>query len=371
MARTEPATPSETAEMSAPTREASSEPFDDDLWLDRLTRRLGFGWLGDRLPGSPAPSVTFTVLMLVTVPPVLNFLSYRLGNPVIYINNPYFILQPLVLIGAAVGARSLRRRYHSVMQEMDVAGRASAPDRLLDIVPGWLPWAFFLTGVAFNFARVLGQGGFDAILRENGPAAVIGWAVVNPFIWAPIIAQFLAVYLSIQLLAPWRLYHSDVGVHFRDPEGLGGMRPIGELLKHAYYYTVAGLVAYALIAYPPFVSPENWEVTAVAATGFTIAWLGTIATIAFGVLVLHRFMHREKRETLRTLEAEANEYIDNPWDIAAYEIPEEHRDRVEEILARMNQVSATNEYPATFSIWSQILLSIILPKAVQLTLAAA
>lgn len=349
----------------------SKDPWEEDLWLDRLTRNLGFGWIGDRLPGSPSPSVAYTITMLLVVPPVMNYMSYRIGEPIIYLNNPYFILQPIVLFGAAVGAQSLRRRYHTVMQEMQIRDRASNPDRLIDIVPRWLPWGFFLTAIVFNFGRVAARGGFGVIYSESGLPGVIAWGVLNPFIWAAIASQFLAVYLSIQLLGPWRLYHSDVGVHFRDPEGLGGLRPIGELLKHAYYYMVAGLIAYALIAYPPFISPEDWEVTAVAATSFTIAWLGTIATVGFGVLILHRFMHREKRQALQTLEAQANQYIENPWDIAEYEIPEANRSRVEDILARMDRVSATNEYPATFSIWSQLLISIVLPKAAQLALAAA
>ncbi|MFB6068981.1 MAG: hypothetical protein ABEJ90_03540 [Halobacterium sp.] len=309
--------------------------------------------------------------MLLAVEPTLNYMTYRIGEPVVYLTNPYFVLQPVALVGAAYGARELRQRYHAVMQEMEIPERASEPEKLTDVVPTWLPWTFFLAGVVFNFSRVLARGGFDAIYRESGVPGLIAWGVVNPFIWAPIVAQFLAVYLSIEILAPRRLAASDVGIHFRDPEGLGGLRPIGELLKHAYYYLVAGLIAYALITYAPLVNPEDWTVTAVAHSVFTVAWIGTVLTVGIGVYVLHRFMHREKRRQLRRLERQANEYIDDPWDIANYSVPDDVQAEVDELLARMDRVSNTNGYPATFSIWSQLLVSIVLPKAIQLTLVAS
>jgi hypothetical protein len=54
-----------------------------------------------------------------------------------------------------------------------------------------------------------------------------------------------------------------------------------------------------------------------------------------------------------------------------YEIPEPHREEVEDLRERIQQISETREYPATFSIWSQLLLSIAIPKAIQLVLGSA
>lgn len=344
------------------------EPFDDDLWLDRLARHIGFGWLSRRLPGDIPPSYLFAVILIGTIVPTLHIYAYLTGNSVVYIENPLFILQPLALIGSVFGARALRRRYHRVTQEMKLEQRTDDPEPLLDIVPNWLPWILIIGALLQIAARVWALGGFAAIYRERGITAVIGWSIVNP-LWSVLAAQFVAVYLAVELIAPWRLYKSDIGVDFLDPEGLGGLRPIGELVKHAYYYMVVGLIAFALVVYGPIVSAPSWGPTATTSIVFTVIWLGTIATVAFAVFTLHLFMRKEKRLELHRLNQILRETIDNPWDIKAYEVGEDQQALVDELQRRIDTVSATQEYPATFSIWSQLLISIILPKAVQLLLA--
>jgi len=345
------------------------EPYDEDLWLDKLARRVGFGWLSGRLPGDVPPSYLFTVILVGTLVPTVNAYAYFAGDPVVYIENPLFVLQPLALVGGVFGARALRRRYHRVTQEMKLQRRTDDPEPLLDIVPDWLPWILFGGALLQIAARVWALGGFGAIYRDGGLTMVVGWGVLNP-LWSALAVQFVAVYLAIEFVAPWRLYRSDIGIDFLDPEGLGGLRPIGELVKHAYYYMVAGLIAFALVVYGPVVSAPSWGPTATTSIVFTAAWLGTVATVAFAVFILHLFMREEKRLELHRLNQILRETIDNPWDIKTYDVDEEKEGLVEELQCRIDTVSATREYPATFSIWSQLLISIVLPKGVQLLLAA-
>jgi hypothetical protein len=167
-----------------------------------------------------------------------------------------------------------------------------------------------------------------------------------------------------------RISRSDVGVHFLDPEGVGGLRPLGELVKTAYYYIVLGLMVYALITYAPFVD-TSWEVTAYAGTLFTAVWLVSVGTVAFAVYTLHRFMRREKRTEIHHLETRLADLVENHYDVATYSVPDDRRDDVEELRSRIQRVSETKEYPATFSIWTQLLLSVAIPKAIQLALAGA
>jgi hypothetical protein len=94
-----------------------------------------------------------------------------------------------------------------------------------------------------------------------------------------------------------------------------------------------------------------------------------VATVAFAVLILHQFMREEKRRELHRLDQLFREAVDNPWDIKRYDVDDKKEAFVEELQQRTETVSATREYPATFSIWSQLLISIVLPKAVQLVLA--
>jgi len=336
----------------------------DEMWLDRFARRLGFGWLAARLPWAVSPSVLYAVTTVVGFTVGLNLFSVANGIETIYPTNPYFVLQPIVLVGGVFASRSLHRSYARVMDEMDVAERATDPDKLVDVVPSWLPPGMFATAAVLQLLRgVLGPG-WDNV------AGVVANMVVFPFVYAPIIAQFAALYLAIEFIAPYRIYRSDVGVHFLDPQGVGGLRPLGELVKTAYYYIVVGLVAYALITYAPFVDTA-WTVTAYAGGLFTAVWLVSVATVGFAVFTLHRFMHREKREEIQRLETELNDLIEEPYDVANYRIPEDRRDRVEDLRERIRQVSDTKEYPATFSIWTQLLLSVAIPKAIQLALANA
>lgn len=345
------------------------EPFDRDLWLDRLARHVGFGRLSRRLPGDIPPSYLFAVILVGSIVPTINAYAYLAGDPVVYIQNPLFVLQPLAIVGGVFGARALRRRYHRVAQEMNLEERAADPEPLLDVVPTWLPWVLFVAALLQIAARVWALGGFGAIYREGGLTMVVGWGILNP-LWSVLAVQFVAVYVGVEIVAPWRLYRSDVGVDFLDPEGLGGLRPIGELVKHAYYYMVAGLIAFALVVYGPVVSAASWGPTATTSVVFTAVWLGTVATVAFAVFVLHQFMREEKRRELHRLDRLFRETVNNPWDIKRYDVDDEKRDSVEKLQQRIETVSATREYPATFSIWSQLLISIVLPKAVQLGLTA-
>lgn len=355
-------------EPTATSNQPLLEPFDQDLWLDRLARRVGFGWLSQRLPGNIPPSYLFAVILVGTIVPTVNAYAYLTGDPVVYIENPLFVLQPLAIVGGVFGARALRRRYHRVAQEMNLEERAEDPEPLLNIVPTWLPWVLFVATLLQIGARVWALGGFGAIYRDGGLTMVVGWGILNP-LWSILAIQFVAVYVAIEIIVPWRLYKSDIGVDFLDPEGLGGLRPIGELVKHAYYYMVAGLIAFALVVYGPIVSAASWGPTATTSIVFTVIWLGTVATVAFAVLILHQFMREEKRRELHRLDQLFREAVDNPWDIKHYAVDDKKEAFVEELQQRTEMVSATREYPATFSIWSQLLISIVLPKAVQLVLA--
>lgn len=349
----------ETSDRSPTLLASAFEP----LWLDEFASRLGFGYLADWLPGDLPPSYVYALCTVFPLTVGAAIYTWSIGAELIYEINPYFALQPVLLLTAVYAAHSLRADYDRAVSDMDIAERATDPDPLIDIVPSRLPWVLFVVAVAIQF--------FPGIKDTTG------WIITDyvfnyfvfPFVYTPIIIQFAAVYLSIEFLAPWRLYRSDIGIHFLDPQGIGGLRPLGELIKKAYYFIVVGLIGYALITYAPFVVSE-WEITPLGNVLFTSVWVISIGTVGFAVFVLHRFMHREKRLEIQRLEAELHSYIDHPYDVADYEVPEEHEDRVANLRERITQVSDTSEYPATFSIWSQLLLSIALPKALQLAIAS-
>lgn len=333
-----------------------------EIWLDKAVRPLGFGWFAEQLPGDIPPSVLYAGLIVV-VTNAFN-LSYTLatGGDLIYTTNPYYALEIILLPSAVVAAHSLHREYDRAMDEMDVAARMTNPERLLHIVPRWLPWSLFVIAVGLQIL-------FPGPVSTYGVTAMLDNFVVLPFVYTPIVVQFFTIYFSIEVLAPIRLWQSDMGIDFLDPEGVGGLRPIGELIKKSYYYIAIGLVGYALITYAPFID-WGWTVSAEANVLFTLIWVITIAVVAFGVFMLHRFMHREKRQEIRELKAELQEHIEDPYDVKSYNIPQEKESTVEDLRERITKVNNTSEYPATFNIWAQLVISIVLPKTFQVLLVA-
>lgn len=335
-----------------------------DIWLDAFARRFGFGWLAARIPGSPPPSYVYAVAAVVGGTAVTLGYNLATGIPTIYAENPYFALLPVGLLGAVYAARSLSHSYDRAMADMRVEQRTDEPGPLLTPIPSWVPWALFGVGAMLQLIRT--ALAWDAYAISD----IIANAVLFPFVYTPIVAQFFVVYLGIQVVGPWRLSRSEVGIHFLDAEGVGGLRPLGELIKRAYYAVGLLLIAGALITYAPFVD-TGWSVIPFANALFTGVWVVSIATVGFAVATLHRFMYREKREAKERLEQELLDRINEPWDVSDYEIPESEADAVATIQERIQRVSATREYPATFSIWSQLIIGIVVPKAIQFVLANA
>lgn len=334
-----------------------------EIWLDQFASRLGFRRLSEWLPNHYPPSILYAFVTILLYHVVSRVYAFTHGLPLYNTENPYFLLQPFALLGAVYGSRSLKQSYDSAMREMRVQKRATSPQMLMNLVPSQLPWVLFVVGAVLQLIRAF------MALPGYGVLDIIANFVVFPFVYFPIIAQFGAVYIGTQVLAPWRLVKSNIGLHYYDPHGVGGLRPLGELLKKAYYYIVAGLVIYTLITYAPFISTD-WSVVPFAGALFTTVWLLSVGTVGFGVHQLHRFMRREKREKTLQLEQKIEDLVDNPWDIE-HSVPEETRGEVEDLRQRMDRVSAVREYPATFSIWSQLLLGIAIPKGVQLLISTA
>jgi len=86
------------------------------------------------------------------------------------------------------------------------------------------------------------------------------------------------------------------------------------------------------------------------------------------MLATHRIMAGEKDDRIRELEAELRETIENPYDITDSGVTNEAR--FADIERRLAEVRETKVYPATFTMWSQIAVSVLLPQALQLAVSA-
>lgn len=79
-------------------------------------------------------------------------------------------------------------------------------------------------------------------------------------------------------------------------------------------------------------------------------------------------MKREKRRELTKLDKKAWKIVDKPFKIQDLEISD--KENYDELRMRMDYINNTREYPTTFTMWAQLSIGVILPKAVQLVLSS-
>lgn len=334
-----------------------------------------FEWAFQKLPISPDPLVAYALLVVINEAVILQIVRVLEGYPPVFFASPLWLLRPLILLGAAVVTRRLHRSYRLAVEEMALSEQIDDASRFEQLVPPKLAWGFVVIGVIFTLSNALFIVGISTLLSWS-IADRIQWLVIVPFGYVPIFAMFLSTYLSIEVIVPHRIDTSDLGLYYYDPENLGGMRPVGELMKHAYYYLLIGLVLYAIALYGPHILQGvfKWETGSALQPGlitnilFTGVWALSVGIMLYGIHRLHQFMHREKRERLKQLDSIARDHIDQPWNVEESSIPEDSE--YDDIRSRMELVSSTKEYPATFTMWAQFGVGVLIPKAIQLLLVS-
>lgn len=342
-----------------------------DTWLDTLARYAGFDAVVERFDVAPSTAAIVAVVVFDIVG--LNVLRVLSGKPVSFVRNPLSVVIPLTMLFGVIISRDIHRRYQFALKEMHLERRTDSPGLFRALGGNRLRWGLWCVGAAVIYFNGVFLLTVPVIVETDGVAGLIGNFVLNPLVYVPVAVDFLAAFVAVQILLPRRIRNSDFELDFLDPEGLGGLRPVGELVKHTYYYFVIGMVAVALFVYGPWLFGGTFdapvEPSSFINTLFTVAWLVGAGFVAHALYVFHRFMNEEKRERLHELNEQYRTLAENPYSITEHSIPEERTAEAEEIRNRMDQITSTNEYPATFSMWTQLLIGIVLPKALQMFLA--
>jgi hypothetical protein len=352
----------------------TTERYSRSIPLESFARHLGFGSLANRLPFAPSVLTTWALVFVFVDVVVLQAYKEAMGYPATFLLNPALLISPTFALLAAASTAYLYARYDRVLDLIAVESRTSEPERFRQLSPSWVRRGLYTIGVVFFLYTAIDND--PARMYEiGGLAEVVGSLVVLPVGYIPVFVEFLTVYLGIMLFLPRTIRDTDFSVHFLDPEGLGGLRPIGEFVKYAYYFVMVGLIGFALATYGPYVldgvlsyeelSPPGTTVNVL----FTLVWAAAVAVMAYGIYVLHRFMRREKREELFRLESKARDALEEPYDLVSFDAADppdvyaQHRERVE-------RVTSTKEYPASFTMWTQLVVGVLIPKAIQLVLAS-
>lgn len=341
--------------------------------VDRLVDRIGGESLFRVVPFLDDPIVIYAVIVVFYEQIINQTIRFATGYGYFALENPLWLLRPITLIGAAVVTQILHDRYAAAIDEMNLIERAENPQQFNKLTSSRLTVGIMIAGIGFTIANALFILGLPTLYDAGGVADLTQFLVIIPFGYAPIFGLFLSTYIAVEILVPRRIAASDVGLYYHDPEQLGGMRPIGELVKLAYYFLIIGLILYAIALYGPYLLRGyfSWAVAPgqIANILFTAVWVVTLGTMVYGLHTLHKFMRRQKREKIQQLDNQARDLVDKPWDIEQFELREEAQEDYEDLRTRMELVSATKEYPATFTMWAQLAVGVIAPKAIQLILS--
>ncbi|MEF8880893.1 MAG: hypothetical protein V5A34_00020 [Halapricum sp.] len=341
--------------------------------FEEIAYRLGFERLEERIEWLPNPFVCWGISVFFIDLIILQALKEWHGYQATFYTNPIWVIQPVLVLLAPFVVIYLHNRYESALHMIDYTDRTSNPETFESLTLRKLRIGIYLIAISYSIYQFSVSIGIGTITEVGGIAELLGVIVILPLGYGVIFAEFLATYIELMIVLPRKIKKSDFQINFFDPEELGGLRPVGELMKVTYYFVVFGLISFAIMIYAPAIvdpltdSPYP-DPGLIENLLFTLVWLLAIGTMVYGLAQIHWFMKRRKREELFRLDRESRNLIENQFDMKEFEILDEEAH--EDVRQRMEYVRNTQEYPTTFTMWIQILIGLILPKAVQVVLSS-
>lgn len=347
--------------------------YRDDLLIETFATLFRFDELAEAVPQwNPYPPYLFYGVWILFDVAILNVYKQLTGGTHALLADPFWITTPLGLVVATIGIRYMADEYADAISQLRISDRIddSDADRFASILSPEIKAGVYVVAVVLFLWHTLINVGLNTVITIEGvvPGIVTNFFLV-PVVYLPLLVEFVLLYFSIQILIPRRIAKTDLGLFFYDPRNMGGFAPIGQLLKRTYYLYTAGLLLYFLMTYGSIIfaklSQNPYPDPGIlGAVFFTLAWLVGVASMAYSMHTIHRVMSSNKEQRIRRLEDRVRSAINNPYDIESAEITDP--DTLEDSRRRLEQVRATKEYPTTFTMWSQILVSVILPQALNM-----
>lgn len=351
-------------------RTASSDP----LLVDRLADWFGFSALARKITDTdPDPSYLYVGTFIVTNIVFGTVYRYWQTGVIGFVENPFGLALPLGVAIATVGIKYMHDAQGRA--EETILDKNQVRDGFADYRSSFSLRTKLLVYVAVVVAYLLYEVsviGIGTLLQSQGVVLGVFYnLIVLPLCYIAVGVEFVLVYVSVHVLLPRKLAHSDLKLFFLDTRDMGGFRPVGELFKKSYYVYTAGLLVYLAFFYGPIVvagGPTGGAVQAgsVIAGLFTVLWLLGIGTLSYSIYQTHQIMASEKEDRLDKVESELSTVVTDPYGTEAPEIADP--ERLEAIQFQLDQIKNTSEYPTTFTMWTQIAVSVILPQALQMSL---
>lgn len=352
--------------------------YENSLLIEWIAERLGFGRLVSILPGELYPPYLLVASGLLLDYVVVDSYNYFISGQSSIVRDPMSIVIAIGIILAVVGIRWMRDAYADAVADLRISERESGnlsigTDPFTPIIPLRYKLLAYGIGVTLLYGNLFVLLGLSTVIAIEGfVATVLLNLIVIPLVYAPLIVEFALLYAGIHFLLPRRIARANLELFYYDPRNMGGFATVGQLLKRSYYLFTAGLLLYFTLIYAavifPIIPTPYPEPEPIIAVAFSMLWLVGLASIGYSMYRIHMVMKRKKEEKIRELEDEIREMLDDPYDINTSHIAD--ADKREDIQHRIAQIRGTREYPSTFTMWSQIGVSVLLPQALNLAVQA-
>lgn len=346
----------------------------EELLIERLASLFGFGILAEKFPDRNLDPVYLYVGTFIFVNIAFGTAYRYVQTGVIgFIENPFGLSLSLGVAIATIGIKYMHDAQQTAEEQI------LAKDQVLSGFSNYrstvsLRTKFLLYGliVCAYFVYEVFVIGISTLLQTQGPVLAVFYnVIILPFCYIAIGVEFVLVYSSVHFLLPRKLAHSDLKLFFLDARDMGGFQPVGELFKKSYYVYTAGLIVYLAFFYGPVVlggGPTNGAVQTgpVITVLFTVLWLLGIGTLSYSMYQTHKIMASEKEVRLSDIETKLEKVVSDPYESDQPEITDP--EKLEAIQFQLEQIRNTSEYPTTFTMWTQIGISVLLPQALQMGL---
>lgn len=341
---------------------------EEDLLVERLASLFGFKRLAEILPADIYPPYLYVAAFIFLDWGIINtYVHIAGGTTHVLLRTPQTVIMGVALFLGVAGIQYFSEGYTEVVESLspqeedtDFTSSVIIPFRVKVVIYG-----IFLVGF---YLHIIINLGLWNIAASEGVTNLTNWLFVFQIGYFPVMIEFALLFFAIHALLPRRIANSNISMFFYDTRNMGGFAPVGKLLKYSYYFYTTALLMYFVLTYDLLAYSSGGtmvEPGLVEALFFSTTWLIGVASIAHSMFTMHRLMATEKEQQITAVELEMKEVIENPHDIKNSKVTD--KEKLEDITRRRQEIRETRVYPASFQMWSQIAISVMLPQAMNIT----
>lgn len=354
---------------------ADRDAYRDDLLIELIAERLRFDRIAAALPGSIYPPYLWVAVGLFVEYGIFDVYNFLVSGKSSFISQPNSLAIPAMTVIGVIGLRYIHDSYADAVvslgiEEDDVGIDETARAEFEGLVSRRVRLLGYAATLLVYYAFVISVLTIPELIEISGIGLVAyGQLVSFPLIVVPVLFDLAVSYVAVHVSIPRRIANADMGLFYYDPENLGGFKPIGQLLKRSYYLYTVVLLLWFLQTHTPVLLSEIVESpypapSPIFQVALSAVWIVGVVTIAYSMSRIHSIMKTKKAEKLQELKWKLKDAVRDPYDVTLTNIDD--RGKYEDAQEMISHVENTQTYPTTFTMWSQIFVSVLLPQALNM-----